>query len=143
MLFSLLNGDLNKMGKIIPIKLTIVLIVAIVLYFAVILSLLKYKRLNMKYSLLWLFTGVVMLLLVIFPEIMVFFVRLLGITSVMNGLYIMMIGFLIMLVMMLTSITSRQAGRITKLIQTQALLEKRVRELEDKYEEKQESIEKK
>ena len=120
------------MVRLIPPRLTIVLIVAVILYFVIILSLLKHKKLNMKYTLLWLFTGVALFILVIFPQIMVYLVRLIGMTDSMNGLYVMLIGFLFVLVMSLTSIASRQAQRITKLIQTQALLEKRVRELEDK-----------
>ncbi|WP_026661185.1 DUF2304 domain-containing protein [Butyrivibrio sp. AC2005] len=124
------------MNQIIPTRLTIVLIVAIVSYFIIILSLLKHRKLNMKYTLLWLFTGVVFLVLVLHPMILVYFLRLCGITGTMNGLFILLIGFLIMLVLSLTSIASRQAGRITKLIQTQGLLEKRVRELEEKLEEK-------
>ena len=120
------------MGTIIPPKLTAVLITAIVIYFIIILSLLKHRMLNMKYTLLWLLTGVVMLILVINPMLMFYLIQLLGITSAMNGLYIMLIGFLIMLVLSLTSIASRQAGRITKLIQNQGLLEKRIRELEEK-----------
>ncbi len=120
------------MPRIIPVRLTIVLILAIIVYFIIILSLLKRKMLNMKYSLLWLFTGVVMLILVIDPMIVVQFKGLIGITSNMNLLFLVLIGFLILLVLSLTSIASRQAGRITKLIQTQGLLEKRVRELEDR-----------
>lgn len=120
------------MPSIIPSRLTLMLIVAIVIYYVIILSLLKHKKLNMKYTLLWLLTGLIMLILVLFPQIMVKFISLVGITSLMNGLFITMIAFLIMLVMSLTSIASRQAQRITKLIQTQALLEKRVRELENK-----------
>ena len=119
------------MTRIIPLRLTIVLISAIVVYFVTILLLLKDKKLNMKYSLLWLFTGVVMLIMVINPSLIVWFKGIVGITDNMNLLFIVLIGFLIMLVMSLTSIASRQAGRITKLIQTQGLLEKRVRELED------------
>lgn len=120
------------MGTIIPTRLTVVLIIAIVIYFIIILSLLKHRMLNMKYTLLWLLTGVVMLILVINPMLMFYLIQILGITSAMNGLYIMLIGFLIMLVLSLTSIASRQAGRITKLIQNQGLLEKRIRELEEK-----------
>ncbi len=120
------------MPSIIPPRLTLMLIVAIIIYYVIILSLLKHKKLNMKYTLLWLLTGLIMLILVLFPQIMVKFISLVGITSLMNGLFITMIAFLIMLVMSLTSIASRQAQRITKLIQTQALLEKRVRELENK-----------
>ena len=123
------------MFQIIPKRLTIVLIIVIVAYFTIILSLLKHKKLNMKYTLLWLFTGVAFLILVLRPEILVWFLRMIGIVGTMNGLFLVLIGFLIMLVLSLTSIASRQANRITKLIQTQGLLEKRVRELEDKIDE--------
>ncbi|WP_026664616.1 DUF2304 domain-containing protein [Butyrivibrio sp. FC2001] len=125
------------MNQIIPTRLTIVLIVAIISYFVIILSLLKHRKLNMKYTLLWLFTGVVFLILVLNPMILVYFLNLCGIVGTMNGLFILLIGFLIMLVLSLTSIASRQAGRITKLIQTQGLLEKRVRELEERLDEKE------
>ena len=120
------------MFHIIPKKLTIVLILAIIAYFIIILKLLKDKKLNMKYSLLWLFTGVVLFVLVLKPEILIWFLGLFGIVGTMNGLFIVLISFLILLVLSLTSIASRQAGRITKLIQTQGLLEKRVRELEER-----------
>ncbi|WP_026527606.1 DUF2304 domain-containing protein [Butyrivibrio sp. VCD2006] len=120
------------MFQIIPKRLTIVLIIVIVAYFTIILSLLKHKKLNMKYTLLWLFTGVAFLILVLRPEILVWFLRMIGIVGTMNGLFLVLIGFLIMLVLSLTSIASRQASRITKLIQTQGLLEKRVRELEER-----------
>lgn len=120
------------MFQIIPKKLTIVLILAIIFYFIIILKLLKDKKLNMKYSLLWLFTGVVLFVLALKPEILVWFLGLFGIVGIMNGLFIVLIAFLILLVLSLTSIASRQAGRITKLIQTQGILEKRVRELEER-----------
>lgn len=48
----------------------------------------------------------------------------------MNGLYVICIGFMIMLLMSLTSIVSRQAFKIRSLVQDNALLEKRIRELE-------------
>ena len=115
-----------------PSRLKIVLIIAIIIFFAVILSLLKNKKLALKYTLLWLATGFFMLLLVIFPNLMMSIAHLVGIQSNMNSLYIFLIAFLIMLVLSLTSIVSRQTERIKRLAQTQALLEQRVRELERK-----------
>lgn len=114
----------------IPQKLQIVLIVAILLYFIVILKFLKDKALELKYTLLWLFAGVVMFFMVIFPELMASIVHLFGIQSNMNGLYILLIGFILMILMTLTSIVSRQTNKTRILIQEIAMLEKRVRELE-------------
>ena len=116
----------------IPSKLQIVLIVAIICYFIIILHFLKNKALELKYTLLWLFAGVVMLVLVIFPELLSWLVQLFGIQSNMNGLYIILISFIIMILMALTSIVSRLSNKTKTLIQEIAILEKRVRELEKK-----------
>lgn len=115
----------------IPLKLQITLVIAILLYFIMILKFLKDKALELKYTLLWLFAGAIMLVMVTFPELMTIIVHLFGIQSNMNGLFILLIGFIIILLMALTSIVSRQSSKTRILIQEIAILEKRVRELED------------
>lgn len=124
----------------IPPRLQITLVVAIVLYFIIILKFLKDKALELKYTLLWLFGGAVMFLMVLFPELMSAIVHLFGIQSNMNGLYILLIGFIIMLLMALTSIVSRQSSKTRILIQEIAILEKRVRELESDKKQESKSI---
>ena len=49
----------------------------------------------------------------------------------MNGLFIFCIGFLMMIVMELTSIVSKQTRKIRSLTQSQALLEREIRKLQD------------
>lgn len=115
----------------IPYRLQIILLVAVAFYFIVILHFLKKKALELKYTLIWLLAGVVMLILIAFPHIMTFAVGLLGIQSNMNGLYIALISFIIMILMTLTSIASRLAYKAKVLTQEVALLEKRIRDLEN------------
>ncbi len=115
-----------------PIKLRITLIIAVLVYFVLILYFLKKKALELKYTLLWLFAGVVMGICVFFPKLLYAFVKLIGIATPMNGLYIICIGFIVILMMSLTSIVSKQAFRIRSLVQDNAMLEKRIRELETK-----------
>lgn len=114
----------------IPGTLRVVLIVAIIVYFIMILIFLKNKTLELRYTLLWMFAGVILAVLVIWPELLSRLVRLVGIQSNMNGLFIMAIAFIVMIMMSLTSIVSRQTNKIRHLIQEIAILEKRVRELE-------------
>ena len=123
------NGD-----AIIPGTLRVVLIVAIIVYFIMILIFLKNKTLELRYTLLWMFAGMILAVLVIWPELLSRLVRLVGIQSNMNGLFIMAIAFIVMIMMSLTSIVSRQTNKIRHLIQEIAILEKRVRELEKKVE---------
>ncbi len=114
----------------IPLQLKMVLIAAIAAFFIIVLMLLKRRRLALKYTLLWLLTGVVMLVLVSFPELLLLIARLSGIQSVMNTLYMMLLAFVLILLMMLTSIVSKQTERIRDLAQSNALLEERLRTLE-------------
>ena len=115
----------------IPHTLQITLSVAVVCYFIIILYYLKRKMLELKYTLIWLAAGLVMGIMIYFPELLVKFVRILGIESNMNGLYILCIAFIMMILMTLTSIVSRQQMKIRILIQEISMMEKRIRELEE------------
>ncbi len=112
-------------------KLRIVLIIAVVVYFILILHWLKIKALNLKYSLLWLLSGLAMGILVIFPETLLKLSDLIGIQTPMYALLVCAIAFVIAILMSITSIVSRQNRKIRTLIQENALLEKRIRDLEN------------
>ena len=122
----------------IPSTLRITLIVAVICYFIIILYLLKKRALNLKYTLLWLLAGGVMGILVIFPDLLVRVIHIFGIQDNKNGLFIMCIAFMLMILMALTSIASRQNMKIRALVQEIGILDKRIRELEAHPEEKQE-----
>lgn len=114
----------------IPSTLRITLIAAVICYFIIILYFLKQRALNLKYTLLWLLAGAVMGILVIVPELLTAIIHLFGIQDNMNGLFIFCIGFIIMILLSLTSIASRQNRKIRTLTQELAILDKRLRELE-------------
>ena len=115
-----------------PIRLKVSLLAAVLVFFIIVLSMLKRRRLALKYTLLWLLTGVVMLIFVVFPELLQLLAGFIGAQTLMNTLYLLIIGFILVLLMMLTSIVSKQTERIAFLAQANAILEKRVRELEER-----------
>lgn len=115
----------------IPHTLQVTLSVAVICYFIIILYYLKRRMLELKYTLIWLVAGVVMGVMIYFPELTVKFVGIFGIQSNMNGLYILCIAFIFMILMTLTSIASRQQLKIRILIQEISMMEKRIRELEE------------
>ena len=123
----------------IPHTLQVTLLIAVICYFIIILYYLKRRMLELKYTLIWLVAGVVMGIMIYFPELTVRFVHLIGTQDNMNGLYIMCLAFMMMILMTLTSIASRQQLKIRILIQEISMLEKRVRELEVRTEEKKKS----
>ena len=112
-----------------PVNLRILLTIALVIYFGLILLFLKNKAIELKYTLLWLLAGIVMALLVAFPNTLPWFLKAIGITGNMNGLFIICIAFLMMLCMALTSIVSKQAGKIRSLTQSIAIVEKELHEV--------------
>ena len=114
----------------IPTTLRITLLAGLACYFILILIFLKDKALTLKYTLLWLLAGAVMLIMTIFPRTLFIISGILGIQTGMNGLYVICIGFIVVILMAITSIVSRQRGKIKTLTQEIAILEKRIRELE-------------
>lgn len=115
-----------------PIELQVFLVVCVLLFAGFIIHSLVRKKFNLKYSLVWLFSALCMLLVVIFPNIISLLSNLLGIELQSNAVFFFAILFLVTIVLTLTSIVSKINNHIYRLTQTQAILERRVRELEEK-----------
>ncbi len=116
-------------------KLTVTLIIGVLFFLMIIIALIKREQLNLKYTLLWLFTGLVMLLIAVIPQIAEFGAELMGVETPSNAVFIVGGLFMLLIILSLTSIVSTQMLRIRRLTQTQAILEKRVRRLEKMTEE--------
>lgn len=110
--------------------LRIFLIISVLVFLAMIVYCLAKKRLNLKYSLVWLGAGVGTLALAIFPGIVEWIGRLVGIATPVNTVFLFAGMFMLLIIFTLTIIVSHLNTRIYRLTQMQALLEKRVRELE-------------
>ena len=110
------------------------MIIAISVYFLLLILLLKKKRLLLKYSLLWIFAGLVMLALTAFPPIINWISRTLGIYNPVNALFAIILFCLIILLVSLTSIVSAQNEKIKRLIQREALIEDEIKEIKRKME---------
>lgn len=111
--------------------LQIVMLFAVAAYFVLLFLLLKKRSLHLKYTLLWIFSGVLMLLLALFPQILNCFSLLIGIYAPTNALFALMFFCVIILLMSLTAIVSRQTERIKNMAQQIAMQEKRIRDLEN------------
>lgn len=110
--------------------LQIVMVLAVTVYFVLLFLLLKKRSLHLKYTLLWIFSGVLMLALAVFPHLLDWFAALIGIYEPTNALFSLIFFCIIIILMSLTAIVSKQNERTKRLAQVVALLEKRVRELE-------------
>ena len=116
--------------------LRILLLIGVAVYLFVILWLMKKQKLLVRYSIIWLFSAAVMALFAVFPYIVLVLRDLTKIVTPSNLIFMMAIAFLLLISLCLTSIVSGLSEKIKKLAQQNALLERRVRELEEKHEER-------
>ena len=103
----------------------------ILAYFLLIVYLIKKKKFLLRYGILWLMSGLVMLVFILFPNILHTVTGIFGIELASNGLFAMCIFLVIMILVFLTVIVTDFANRIKKLAQRAAILEKRLGDLEE------------
>lgn len=110
--------------------LKITLILGLLGYFTLIFFFLKRKALTLKYSLLWLATGFLMILAILFLPIVEWVARIFGIASVVNAVFALQLFFQMIILISITSIVSKHNEKTKQLIQQLGILEKRLRDLE-------------
>jgi len=103
----------------------------ILAYFLLIVYLIKKKKFLLRYGILWLMSGLVMLVFILFPNILHTGTGIFGIELASNGIFAMCIFLVIMILVFLTVIVTDFANRIKKLAQRAAILEKRLGDLEE------------
>lgn len=108
----------------------IILLTGVLLYLLLIIWLMRKSKLSLKYSLIWFLTGLVLLICVIFPQLVRKVTQLIGIYSEVNAVFFVGVCFLLLIILFLTSVASGLSDSVRNLTQTQAMLEKRVRDLE-------------
>ena len=87
--------------------LQIFMLVAVAVYFALLIYFLRRKRIILKYSLLWLLSGIVMLLMTLFPRMLDWTAKTVGIASPVNALFAIVLFCIMIILMSLTAIVSR------------------------------------
>ena len=101
-----------------------------VAFLAGMIELIRKRRGQLKYALLWLFSGVMMLILALFPGLLDWAAGLLGVYDPVNALFAVMLCLGFALMISFSVIMSGNKKNLVRLTQEIALLEKRVRELE-------------
>ena len=101
-----------------------------VVFLVVILWLLKKGRLTVRYSIVWLMAGGALLVFAVFPYIVLVLRDWLNMEMPVNVIFTLVLAFVLLLLLSLSTIVSGFAEKLKRLAQENALLEKRVRELE-------------
>ncbi len=111
-------------------SLQLLLILGVLFYMAIIFLALKKGMLAVKYAIIWILSGLALLLFAMVPYSLMVLRDLVSIVDPVHFIFMLVLIFLLFNVLAISIIVSGFTKRITKLIQTTARLEKRVRELE-------------
>lgn len=96
----------------------------------IIFVLLKHGKMTVKYSLLWLCLSLVLLVFALFPYVVYVLRDLMGVEMPVNLVFMLMFCFVLLVLLSLSIAISQLAEKSKRLTQANAILEKRVRELE-------------
>jgi len=109
--------------------LQIIAIVVSALFTLAVIDFIRRNRLKERYALLWLAAGVVMVLLSAWKQLLVWVTGLFGFEIPSNGLFSVVLIFLLMIVFHFSIAISSESDRIKRLAQELALLKERLQRL--------------
>ena len=98
------------------------LIIGSILFFVFIINMVRTKKLELKYALIWILTSLSFIIMSVFPETVFMVARILEVEVAANALFLCIIFLLLLMVFALTVAVSRQAIRTKRLVQELALL---------------------
>jgi hypothetical protein len=112
-------------------RLQLVALIAGILFLVMMIDLIRKNRVTVKYALLWLLSGVIMIVLAVFPHLLDLLAGLIGVYSPVNALFAILLCCGLVLMISFSVIMSGNKKAIVKLTQEISLLENRIRKLEE------------
>ncbi|MDX9871105.1 MAG: DUF2304 domain-containing protein [Clostridia bacterium] len=103
--------------------------IAILVYFV---DIIRKDKITLKYSLPWLAALTGVMLTAVFPGFINWVAQLLGIATPVNAIFFIVIMMMLMFIFLTSVISSRNAQRVTRLVQEVALLKKALADQEEK-----------
>jgi hypothetical protein len=110
-------------------RLQIILIFGSLLFLCYIIVMLRNKKIDLKYSLVWLLAGIGLLVIAVFPELLKMLSGLLNIIEPVNTLFLSIIFFILLILFTLTIALSRNANRVKTLTQEIGILKMELEQL--------------
>lgn len=106
-------------------KLRIVLFIFSIIWFGIILVLIRKNKLPIKYSLVWISAFSIILLIAIIPSVILIFAEAFGFLTISNLVIGILLTILLAITLALTMIIARQKKQITLLIQEVSMLKEK------------------
>ena len=106
--------------------LIIALIIFSILWLIIILRDVRKGNISIRYSLIWLFMALILLLVGVFPSFMEFVAESFGFTTISNLVIGIILSLLMLITLVLTHIVTKQKNQIRVLTQEVALIKEKV-----------------
>ena len=106
-------------------------ILAAVVLLVIVLEMVRRRRLMERYALLWMFSALVILAHAVWQGALNRLAELMGFYSAPNALFFVAVGFVLLLLLHFSAAMSRLSDQSKVLAQRQAILEQRLREVEE------------
>ena len=117
----------------IPLRISIVAAAVALAFLLIIFELIRRRRLQERYALLWLLTGIVILVFALWRDALGLLARTVGIAYPPSALFVIGSLFIIVVLLHYSTVISELAERNVTLVQQIALLEHRLRELDESH----------
>lgn len=103
-------------------KLQVIMTVSSVLFLIYVILMVRNKKIELNYTLIWLLTAVSFIVISLFPALLKIISRLLNIIEPVNTLFLSIIFFMLLIIFSLTVAVSKSAGMIKALTQEIGIL---------------------
>ena len=113
-------------------QLQLFMVLGALMLLCIIFTLLKRGLMSVKYSLLWLLLAVALVIAAAFPYVIYVLRDVLSIEMPVNLVFLLMFCFVLVVLLSLSIAITQLAEKCKRLTQANAILEKRVRDLEEK-----------
>jgi hypothetical protein len=115
---------------VIPFRVAIVASLAVILFLVVIFELIRRRRLQERYALLWLLTGAVLLLFSVWRDALRLLAQTVGIAYPPSALFMIASFFILVVLLHYSTVISELSERNVTLAQRLAILEERLKRAE-------------
>lgn len=118
-------------------RLQYLLILGAFVLFGMIVWLIKNNKMEVKYSIIWLGFSFTMIVFSIWPQLVFILGDITRVINPVNFVFLTQIIFILLILLSVSAVISGFSKKIKRLAQANALLEKRIRQLEEQLSEKE------
>lgn len=115
-------------------RIQLIIAAAIVIILIIIFSMIRNNIIDLKYALIWLTVGTMILFLDLFPQLMEVMAAYLGVDLPINMLFFFGFCFSLLIIFVITIILSVLSRKVKRLTQEIALLNKKIESLQERME---------